>query len=296
MNNKYSKCYKASLKVVNLYDILNDILIDNNAKIDEFYMIVNEIDKAILEEDNLYNELSLEEIDEFISIIKIIETARDYTMVDARVSSRIAYVSDILCGYSIKNNGLVSSIDDDFEIGIYDLMYTKIAIDLYKLISFKIDSLNLNDKESLRLAREIKNEDIQQFIYKISLRVLGEKYAINKYFDINKLDNIDLSIVEDRLLNEKDMDIDLFDMINKDCYNQIIEIINILSKLSINYNSHINIYDNLVYVSQIEVLIHYLNKEQLKDILDRCNNIKSSNRLVLGNVKNIVKKKIKEER
>lgn len=292
MREKFNKCYKASLEVINLYDKLNDILIDNNAKFENYIYILNKIKKAIIIEDNIYNKLEINEIKEFINKIEFNSLIRDYTYTDIRICSKLAYMSDILTGQSINNNGLFTELEDDFKISISDLINTKIALDLYKLIRTKIDSLSLNDKKSLLIAKKLKEEDVQQFIYKISLRVLGEKLAINHLFDIYKIKDIDFSIIESKILDIFNIDINISNIINKKIYTNIIETIDILQTLTINPDDYNKIYDNLVYTSQIEVLIKYLNKKQLEELLIYCNQINTSNKLVIGNVKKILTNKL----
>ena len=292
MDEKITKCYKASLNVINLYDILNDVLIDNSSKYDDFIFILNELKLAIVEEDNIYSCLNLNDIKEFIDKIKLDRLLRDYSFVDVRVSSKLAYFSEILNGDYIDNNGLFSELDDDFKISIKDLISSKISIDLYRLIRTKIDSLSLSDSKSLKIANKMKEEDVQQFIYKISLRVLGEKLAISNLFNIYKIKDIDFSNIESIIFDNYGVDIDIINYINKEVYKNIIGVIDILKTLNINSNDCYKIYDNLVYTSQIEVLIQYLNKEELEEILGYLNQINTSNKLVMSNIKKILKKRI----
>ena len=158
MNQKYNECYKASQNVINQYDNLNDILIDNNGTLKNYIYILNETKKAIEIEDNIYNELEINEIKEFIDKIEFNSLIKDYTYTDIRICSKLAYISDILTGHSINNNGLFPELKDDFKISISDLINTKIALDLYKLIRIKIDSLSLNDKESKEIAKNLKKK------------------------------------------------------------------------------------------------------------------------------------------
>ena len=292
MDEKITKCYKASLNVINLYDILNDVLIDNSSKYDDFIFILTELKLAIVEEDNIYSCLNLNGIKEFIDKIKLDRLLRDYSFVDVRVSSKLAYFSEILNGDYIDNNGLFSELDDDFKISINDLISSKISIDLYRLIRTKIDSLSLSDSKSLKIANKMKEEDVQQFIYKISLRVLGEKLAISNLFNIYKIKDIDFSNIESIIFDNYGVEIDIINYINKEVYKNIIGVIDILKTLKINSSDCYKIYDNLFYTSQIEVLIQYLNKEQLEEILDYSNQINTSNKLVMSNVKKILKKRI----
>jgi len=52
------------------------------------------------------------------------------------------------------------------------------------------------------------------------------------------------------------------------------------------------VYNNLYFVSYLEVLLDYLDKNQLNFISSYCNGIKFKNKMISGNVRRLIRNKI----
>lgn len=290
--DEYSGCYKASLKIVNLYDVLTDVVLDNESSLDEFMVFIGELKKAIDEEDKVYNELSVDDIKNFIEKLKEITSEEGTLFSDIRISNRLAFVNDILINNSFKNNGLFPTLDDNLELSLLDIINSKIVIDTYKLLNNKLVSLSLKDIKSLDYAQKIDTLNIEHIFYKLSLYVLSEKLAVKSMFNISMMPTIDLNKVENRIIEEKGFEINLYEIINSRLYDSIISLIDNFKNMLLDSSDYISIYDNLVYVTQFELFLSYLTKEQLEYISSYCDGIKSDNKLVLDNIKRLVKNKI----
>jgi len=288
----YNKCYKSSLRVVKLYDVLTDVAIDCESSLMEFNLFVEELRKAIIDEDKCYNELSIDDVKNFLFQLKNIVSEEGILFSDVRVNNKLSYMVNRLHGNVLENESLFPTLDEKYELDLIDLIDSKFVIDTYKLLNKKLNSISLSDSKSLKMTKMIDKLNVEHIIYKISLYVLAEKLAIDSNFNISKLPMINLEFIKKRIIDEKKLDIDIDYLINLRAYNSVVSLLDGFNKLGFNGNDYVNVYDNLVYCTEFEVLFEYLTLEQLKEVDIKLKEIASDNNMVVNNVRKLVINKI----
>lgn len=292
--DKFNEYYSKSMEIVKLYDRFVSLLLiknKNNINNGTIKLLLNEIKNEINEEYEMYSLLVDEDVTSFINKIHLMSDEK-LGLVNVRVNSQLAIVYDKLLGYTVLNDGMFPTLDENLNFSLIDLISSKIVIDIYKLLDNKLSLLSVNDDKSREYVEKIININKQYVIYKLCLHEVSERLAIDYCYDISKMPSISIDEIERNYFETYGTVIDLKRNINSKVFRYIITKINEFRNIAMNTDDYESIYDNLLYVTQIEVLITYLTKSQLEFILAYCSRIKSDNKMVLDNVKRLVRSQI----
>lgn len=293
MNDVFDKHFLESYDIIESYDLLASLLFskERDKYTSDIKLILENLKKLILKESSKYNSICLEDIIFYTNELrKIPETWHD--LVDFRICYRLACVYDRLRNYTINLHDLFPKIDLDYELGIRDVINSKIEIDTYKLVNNKLNNLYLNDVKSNDFKNRLLNLNNQYIVLKLCMRELEEILLLKSNFDIERIDDIDLSIVEDKISIDMGCDTKIRDIVKDKVYKDVKTLIDRLKFMNLNENDIGNIYDNLFLTSHLEILLDYLDINKLNEISLYCDNICGKSILIKNNVNCIIKRKI----
>ena len=286
-NDKYKILYDISNNIINLYD--NLFLMKKDRNFDNSKILMK-IKKKIEEEYNLYSKLDIDDINALMNIIENNdENKLDFSNI--RIKMKLAIIYDKLCGYNISNFDL---IDDEINYSLIDLTTSKIIIDIYKLLNYKLSNVSVSDDKSIQYIKDMKRLNSQYIIYKLSLYDVSERLGLEYNFNINNIPVISFDDIEKNIYEIYNINMDIEKDMNTQILVFVLSKINMFSSLKMDINDYGSIYDNLLYVSILEVLFSYLNKQQLEFFKAYFSRIKSDNKIVANNVKRLIKNKLNE--
>ena len=202
MNDVFDKHFLESYDIIESYDLLASLLFskERDKYTSDIKLILENLKKLILKESSKYNSICLEDIIFYTNELrKIPETWHD--LVDFRICYRLACVYDRLRNYTINLHDLFPKIDLDYELGIRDVINSKIEIDTYKLVNNKLNNLYLNDVKSNDFKNRLLNLNNQYIVLKLCMRELEEILLLKSNFDIERIDDIDLSVILGNLID-----------------------------------------------------------------------------------------------
>lgn len=290
-NILYNRCDN----IIKLYDYLFPFLISNNRNINykNVKNILNKIKNEFNIECDFYNNLDINDIDNLMKIINDKSNER-LDFVNIRINMKLSILYDKLYGNKILNLDLIDSVDEDLNFSMIDLITSKIVIDIYKLLDSKLDNIVVCDNKSICYANDIRILNMQYVIYRLCLNEVTERLGLEYGYDIKKIPSISFNEIEKNIFETYGIDINLKNNINSKIFTYLLSKINEFGNLKMNIDDYESIYDNLLYVSTIEVLISYLNSMQLEFILIYFSRINSDNKIVSDNIKKLVRSKINE--
>lgn len=290
--DKYNNYYNKSNDIVKLYDSLVNILISKGKKnYNDIKLILDKIKSEINIEYRTYDNILLDDIDDMIKIIHL-KDGKELKFADIRVNSRLAILYDKLCGNTVLNLDIVSNIDENLNFSLVDLVTSKIVIDVYKLLDSKLDSINVSDNKSLSYFNSIRTLNTEYMVYKLSLNEVSERLGLEYGYDIKRIPIISINDIEKNIFETHGLNINLGNDLNSKVFKYLLSKINEFKEMNIDMDNYESIYDNLLYVSIFEVLITYLNNNQLEFLMAYFNRFNSDNKIVLSNIKKLVRSKI----
>lgn len=293
MSNVFDKHFLATYEIMECYDLLASLLFskERDKYNDDIKSILGSLKKLIKNEFNKYNNISNEEIMFYTNELRK-EPLIWHDLVDFRICYRLACVYDRNRDYTINLKELFPDYELDAELGIRDVINSKIEIDTYKMISKKLKSLNCNDKKSIEYTGKLINLNNQYVVLKLCMRELEEILLLKASFDIDKIDDIDLSIIEDKLSVNLGCDIRIRDIVKDKIYKDVITLIDRLRVMNLESDDVGNIYNNVFLTSHLEILLDYLDFEKLNAVSLYCSQIATKNEMVKNNVNLIIRRKI----
>ena len=289
--DKFNDYYNKSSYIVELYDKLVSMIVNNKNDYNNIRLIIDKIKDEINIEYKIYDNLNLNDID---NLIKIIRSRNELKFADIRVNTRLVTLYDKLCGNTVLNLNMIANIDENLNFSLIDLVTSKIVIDIYKLLDIKLDNITVNDNKSLTYMNDIRILNIEYMIYKLSLNEVSERLGLEYGYDIKNMPIISISNIENNIFETYGLNVDLKKELNSKVFRYLLSKINELRKMNMDIDSYDSIYDNLLYVSIIEILISYLNNNQLEFFMAYFKRFESDNKIVLSNVKKLVRSKINE--
>lgn len=293
IDNRYYKHFPVSCEILECYDLLASLLILESNKSSELIELINRLKEIVKFEFDKYNTLTTDDIHRYK--FELNNTPLNWRdLEDLRIDFRLSCTFDRLMNNSIKLMDLFPMIDIDMDLSFSDIVNSKIIIDIYKLINKKISLLKFNDNKSIEYTNKLRDLNIQNALFKLSMHELSEILFFDSLFDIDKIKDINLDQVSSILSVFRGRNIDIIDsMQNKICLD-VLNILNNIVNINFNADNVILIYDNLFVVSQLEILLGYLNKSQLEVILAYCNRIKYNDKLIENNIKSLVRYRYEE--
>jgi len=293
MSEIFDKHFITSYEIIECYDLLASLLYskDYDKYTEEIKVILSNLKKLIKKESDKYNTINLDDIMFYTSELKKIPMIW-HDLVDFRICYRLACVYDRSREYTINLIDLLPEYEIEFELGIRDVINSKIEIDTYKMISRKLKKLILNDDKSKEFRDKLINLNNQYVILKLCMRELEEIILLKSNFDIDKMPDIDLSIIEDKLSVKMGENVKIRNIVKDKIYNDVISLIDRIKVIILDENDISSIYNNLFLIVHLEILLDYLDINKLNDIQLYCNNIYTKNLLIKKNVNQIVRNKI----
>ena len=293
MNDIFDKHFLVSYDIIESYDILASLLFskDRVKYNDDIKSVLDNLKKQLLKESSKYNTICLKDIMFYTNELRKIPEAW-HDLVDFRICYRLACVYDRLRNYTINLSELIPNYEVDFELGIRDVINSKIEIDTYKLVSKKLSNLCLSDEKSQDFRDKLLNLNNQYAVLKLCMRELAEIMLLKSNFDIDKIEDIDLSIVEGKISIDMGCDTKIRDIVKEKIYADVISLVDRLRFMSLEEDNVGNIYDNLFLTSHLEILLDYLDYDKLYEFSLYCDNISGKSMMIKNNVNCIVKKKI----
>ena len=281
----YDECLDISNKIINKYIELllsygNDDL--DSRKIDSILELV------LKEYDIIYN-LNNKDLNKYIKLVNLSDNEVLY-----RIKNKLIDYKEVLNGIYITGFELgLNKINGYMRFSIYDTIISMINIDTIKSLYNKIYSLNSNclsdDKFIERLKYRLDISKIQLLFNSNVSEILALYYNISVN-DIPRIDRLSIKNKINQLNNKK--------------YNSLIEntviifitkIMQELAKIKYIKNNDREVFKYLVYITQIEILIDYLDKNKLQELYNFCIKIRNNeNSSIMNYVKRIVKKKIND--
>lgn len=290
---KIRNCYIYAYKITEYYNLFVDLMINDikDKDKDKVNKIIDRIKKLILKERKAYKKITVKDIDMIVEELRLIPR-EEISVGDLRVNGRLAISYDILKDFKITNDDLFPTLEKKMELSIIDIINSKIIIDVYKTIYRKLNELCCDDKKSQEYIKKLNIINMQILVYKLSFYELSEELALNVCYDISKIPEIDIKMVENKIYATTGKTIDLRKLINNKVYKDVLALLDSFGIISLEPDSVDSIYDNLFFVTQIEILLSYLTKEQLGFVSLYCEGLERKNDMVIENIKKLVRNKI----
>lgn len=242
-----------SVKICSLYEELVCLTICNSEHTDEYYKNIELLRKYIEDETNTYDKLSYDDIDIYFTRIREEDTSL-FDSVKSRYYSKLKERKDIF--------------DDNV---LYEYPFT-----LDTAISGKIllEALVKVEKQFLDKDGNVIQDEVIYDLYSyhkahrftlLSSNDFLERLAVDFDFNICEIPNISF----DKIKSNFKCDNSFNNSLNKTLYLMGIEIINTL----INDNNErdvYNVYSNMLYLSELEVILNYLDKLYLDRLVNYC--------------------------
>ena len=290
---KYKNCYNISFSIIDNYNKLLELLTINEIEDIEFNDIIKSISELIEKENKAYSNLSQLEIKAICEGLKAIPES-NLSIKDIRVIQRIKTAFDKLNGLTIVNGNVFPFLNANKKLSISDIINSKIVIDTILLVTRKIASLNCSNAEEQEFADELENLNRQHALYKLNLYELSETIAIKHNYQLNEISPIDLTKIEDKITTLTSESIKLTNLANSQIFRDFMTFLNSFQHARLIASDIESIYDNLYFISHLEVLLPYLTKEQLYRAYNHCLAMKFKNSLIRQNVNAVIKRRILE--
>lgn len=292
----YDECYKISTNIIKYYELLTELeyLGENNT---EYYQSINQkLRRLLIDEYNLINQLTQKETNECIN--KINENPnRIMDKVHSRLRRRFKTHLIILKNQSIRGKEInISGIPTNMKFDIYDVLESMIRIETLKKIKEKITKLSPQCRKDIKFVKSLQTELNASKISVLSQFSTTEIIGVSFNMNLNKLPQIDMEIISNNFKKvfTKSSTIEGMDMLNHIIYYMAEKNIAYLSEITIIQNNPIDVYQYLYRITELEVLISYMNKTALTRFSDYCNSTKCINPASLENTKRLIKEKLQD--
>ena len=286
----YDECLSLSSKIISKYielliSPIYDIDLDMRSE-----MVCSILD-MVLEEYKLIHNMIESGVDKDIDKIYS-NNEDDYNETIVRIKNKISDRREILNGIYITAYELgLDKVDNNMKFSIYDAVVSMINIDTIKSLYNKIYSLESycdSDDKFIELLKTRLNVSKIELLFNTNVSEI-----ISLYYDtsINEIPRIDDKKIRNKinLLNNKKYD----SLIENTVIIFIARIIQELAKIRSVRNNDRDVFKYLVSITQIEVLINYLDKNKLQELYDFCIKMTNNeNKASMNNIKRLVKNKI----
>lgn len=291
LRGKYKRCFSLSFAIIDYYNKLLDLLEDEKRSGRRFDFIVKIISKLSSLEAKMYSKLTEDELRMIIFHLKQIPD-NELSLRDIRVMGRLSTAGNKATGNVIVNNGLFSFLDENTKLSVSDIVYSKIMIDTFLITLKKISELTCTNDEQRKFVKELKDYNNQHAILKLNLHELSEMIAIDSNYDLARIESIDLDMVKRHMVTDRENDIDLKQLVNDKVFFDFMACLGEFESTTLDGEDVEGVYDNLYFVSYLEVLLDYLDRNQLNFIASYCSGIKFKNKMIAENVRRLIRNKI----
>ena len=274
MNENIVKTKFASMLVEMYYNKIRSLLCAKQEDTSEFKDLVIKLRNCVNVENNEYHLLSEKDIR---TIFMELDKNGIDNNVDVRVSNKIINEKKLRGNFKVKNGVMLS-----------DAITTKVIIDILKRIDKKIEFLKtegeLNDEDIFTL--EIYNNAHK--INYLSSNNYIEAIALKYFFNVTRIPTIYFNEIEEKFeMNFVTQSKQIFLNYAKDSIQEIANFKN--------NNEYLTAYASLFELSRTEVILEYLDYDNVKKLLAFLDyNYESDNNEMLNTAKILIKKR-KEE-
>ena len=274
MNENIVKTKLASMLVEMYYNKIRSLLCAKQEDTSEFKDLVIKLRNCVNVENNEYHLLSEKDIR---TIFMELDKNGIDNNVDVRVSNKIINEKKLRGNFKVKNGVMLS-----------DAITTKVIIDILKRIDKKIEFLKtegeLNDEDIFTL--EIYNNAHK--INYLSSNNYIEAIALKYFFNVTRIPTIYFNEIEEKFeMNFVTQSKQIFLNYAKDSIQEIANFKN--------NNEYLTAYASLFELSRTEVILEYLDYDNVKKLLAFLDyNYESDNNEMLNTAKILIKKR-KEE-
>lgn len=289
--DKYDDCYKLSGQIIDKYI---ELLVSPIYAIDEDMHdeMVESILDMVIEEYELLRSMSKKEIDLYINKVYSNDKDNNYDST-IRIRNKLVDCKEILNGIYITTLELgLSEIDNNMKFSIYDAIISMINIDIIKVLKNKIYSLESNcdnDDRFIDLLKQRLKVSKIELLFNTNVSEIVSLYYNTSIDDMPRIDINRIKDKIDKLNNPK-----LNGLIQNTVVIFITRNVRELSKIRVVNNNDKDIFKYLVTITQIEVLLTYLEKDRLEELYNFCCNMTNNdNRPSMENIKRLVKWKMK---
>ena len=185
----------------------------------------------------------------------------------------------------------LDKVDRNMKFSIYDAIISMINIDTIKYLYNKIYSLKSycdSDDNFIELLKTRLNVSKIEFLFNTNVSEILALYYNTSIEDIPRID-------EEKIRNK-------IKLLNNKKYNSLVEICVIifitrivqeLSKIRTVKNNASDVFKYLVYITQIELLLEYLDKDKLQELYNFCIKMSNDENIAsMNNIKRLVKNKL----
>ncbi len=270
--------YKSLLSISNIIAVSND----------KYQEIINEIKELVRKEYDLVHSLSLIEVELSLETIKELGLIYiDESWV--RVLDKILEYREVHKRNTITSGNLgIKSIPKDLEFSTYDIILSMVDIETIKKVKNKIYNLVVSCDSDRRFVQSLKeklNNSKENLLFNgASSEVIALYYNIN----IDQIPNIDISKIKETL----PANINIDSILNNSTQAYITKILDSLARNTF-YNNPEDVFTYLTLITQIEVMINYMDRMVLDKIYrygSQITNINNSNNMETA--KKLIKRKI----
>jgi hypothetical protein len=216
----------------------------------------------------------------------------DYNESIVRIKNKLTDRREILNGVCISAYELgLNKIDNNMKFSLYDAIVSMINIDTIKSLYNKIYYLKSycdSDDKFIELLKTRLNVSKIELLFNTNVSEIVSLYYNTSIDDIPRIDDMKIRN-KIKLLNNKKYD----SLIENTVIIFIVRIIQELAKIRYVRNNDRDVFKYLVSITQIEVLINYLDKNKLQELYDFCIKMTNNdNKISMNNIKRLVKNKI----
>ena len=293
LNNKIKSCYEITSKVTTKYNELYIIMTEFAYEfIDLYEYFIDDLKILILEEHNIYNKLTLNDINICLELLNKIEY--EDSLIGSRFERKIKVLKDTYTSVKITDKDLkLNLISNTIEFNLFNSLISLIDIEMMKRLRTKIDSINpdnYNDIKFLKLLYKKYNKTLFMQSFENNLtEIICLSYKMN----ITKIPNININNLINIIANNFNIDNDIdFKPVNL-TLSKLAEIaIDRLIYIGFENTADI-IFDNMALITRLEIIIELMDKFNLEDLLIYCEMSTDKNNFNINKIKNTIRKKLK---
>lgn len=288
MYDKYKELFLLTDEVINCYNELLSLSLIDEDSVDSYFMLFEKLENLIKEEYEYYSKFKKEDL---IYCLKKISNMNEFDLglVDMRIGFRLSCVYDRIMNNTLNLRDLFPQFNTDMELGMVDIINSKMVIDTYKLINNKLNSLVCYDDKTYEYADRLGKLNMQNAYYKISMYEMSEFLGLIPLYDLVSILSIDLKLISDKYYEKFGKNMDINEIVGNRFYTTAICLIDRLKNNKLNASSLVSIYDNLFLVSQLEILFDYLSMNELFKISMHFDEVNISSKLISNNVKSLIR-------
>lgn len=271
-------------------DVITNLIKETSKVLDKKY---EELKILVIEENKILNSLDIDCIDKYCDELENLSERYYYTVID-RVRERLMLRGIILNGNNIMGRDFLDNTDiENLEFDIHDVMLAMVHIEVLKILKIKLNNISNLTKKNIMFKRELDVcYERAKFEYFNNITTL-ELIALVYNTDMSKVPSIDINnIKENENIDKEEVDEFLVRMV-QDTLDAIVNIND--SDLEYSLTDSYLAFDYLFNITLFEVIISYMDIQTLQDVSEYCNSFtKDNNKIHMGNINNLVKRKLKD--